>query len=478
MDQALIWRKSKRTPNHRPAYSGDRRRLATLELIFIPILLILNGLFAAVEVGIVASRKVRLEQAVERKEPGARTALTLSEHPTRYLSTIQIGITLIGLLLGALGEASLAERFEGWLVEAVPVLKAQAHIISIVLVVLGLTLAVLCVSEILPKRLAMANPERTARWLGAPVKWLAIPAAPIVWLLTKGTESVLAIFGVKGDDDAVNEDEVRGLIVKGTQTGIFHAKEGELVDRVFDLADRKVKSLMVPRNEIVWIEASDSVERMRVIVATSPHSHFPVCKGGIDNLVGIVHVKDLVKFGLVSGLSGSDAIHFNVEELARAPLFVPENTLSLKLLDRFRETREHLAIVVDEFGGTEGIVTLNDLVGAIVGDVVRPEGETASILKRADGSYLVDARAAVDDLCRELEIDTFDLTELGESGDVNTVAGLVLSLLGHLPKTGETVDGFGLKFEVLDMDRQRIDKVLVTRIAGATASEADSPAPS
>lgn len=420
--------------------------------------------------GIVASRKVRLEQAVERKEPGARTALTLSEHPTRYLSTIQIGITLIGLLLGALGEASLAERFEGWLIGVAPALKAQAHIISIVLVVLGLTLAVLCVSEILPKRLAMANPERTARWLGAPVKWLALPAAPIVWLLTKGTEAVLALFGVKGDDDAVNEEEVRGLIIKGTETGIFHAKEGEIVDRVFDLADRKVKSLMVPRSEIVWIEASDSVERMRVIVATSPHSHFPVCKGGIDNLVGIVHVKDLVKFGLVSGLSGSDPIHFNVEELARAPLFVPENTLSLKLLDRFRETREHLAIVVDEFGGTEGIVTLNDLVGAIVGDVVRPEGEAASILKRADGSYLVDARAAVDDLCRELEIDTFDLTELGESGDINTVAGLVLSLLGHLPKTGETVDGFGLRFEVLDMDRQRVDKVLVSKLDAGGAS--------
>ncbi|MBN8597791.1 MAG: HlyC/CorC family transporter [Planctomycetes bacterium] len=439
-----------------------------IELILIAALLVINSLLVAAEIGIVASRRVRLEQAADRGEAGARRALRMSEHPTRYISTIQIGITVIALSLGALGEASLANRFQHWIDAQFPALQRHSNLLAIVIVVIGLTLVSLWLSEILPKRIAMSNPERIARWFGAPISWLATLASPLVWLLTHATDAVLAAIGIKSaPEEAVNEDEVRGLIEKGTETGIFAENEGEIVDRVFDLADRKVKSLMVPRSEIVWIEAEDNIERIRLVVATSPHSHFPVCKGGLDTLVGVVHVKDLVKFGLVSGLS-SPGEKIPMDQLARAPLFVPENTLALKLLDRFRETREHLAIVVDEFGGTEGLVTLNDLVSAIVGDVVRPDSLQAEIVQRADGSYLVDARLPIDALCRELEIEEFDRAELGESGvDVNTVAGLVLALLGHLPKTGESVEGFGLRFEVVDMDRQRIDKVLVSRVIPA-----------
>ncbi len=442
--------------------------MPVIELVLIPLLLLINALLVAAEVGIVASRRVRLEQAEERGEPGARHAVKLIEHPTRYISTIQLGITVITLSLGALGEASMADRFQDWIKANVPVLKDQAHVISLIVVVIGMTLIVLWLSEILPKRLAMSNPERTARWLGAPVRWVATVAAPLVWILTKATDGVLSVFGIGAiGDEVINEEEVRGMIERGTEAGVFHEQEGEIVDRVFDLADRKVKSLMVPRSEIVWIEATDGLERVRVIVATSPHSHFPVCKGGIDNLVGIVHVKDLVKFGLVSGLgAGAEVLTINVEELARPPLFVPENTLALKLLERFRETREHLAVVVDEFGGTEGLVTLNDLVGAIVGDVVRPAGETAEVVKRADGSYLVDARMSLAELWRSLEMEAIEQGEPGESGgDVNTVAGLVLALLGHVPREGEIAEGSGLRLEVVDMDRQRIDKILVSKIA-------------
>lgn len=449
-----------------------------IEVALIAVLLFVNAIFVAAEIGIVASRKLRLEHAADRGEAGAQQALRMVQHPTRYISTIQIGITVITLSLGALGEASLADRFEEWIAAQFPAVKQQAHLISLITVVIGLTLVTLWFSEILPKRLAMVNPERIARWSGAPIAWLATLASPLVWLLTKATDTVLALLGVKSaGDDAVNEEEVRGLIEKGTEAGVFAESEGEIVDRVFDLADRKVKSLMVPRSEIVYIESDDDVNRVRLVVATSPHSHFPVCKGGIDHLVGIVHVKDLVKFGLVSGISDASE-KIDLEGLARAPLFVPENTLALKLLDRFRETREHLAVVVDEFGGTEGLVTLNDLVSAIVGDVVRPEGIHPEIVKRADGSYLVDARLGVSELCRELEIEEFDRAELGEAGaDVNTVAGVVLALLGHLPKTGETVDGFGLRFEVVDMDLQRIDKVMVSRIEPEHAAPEHQPAP-
>lgn len=440
-----------------------------IELALIAALLVINSLLVAAEIGIVASRRVRLEQAADRGEAGARRALRMSEHPTRYISTIQIGITVIALSLGALGEASLANRFQAWINSQFPALHRHSNLLAIVIVVIGLTLVSLWLSEILPKRIAMSNPERVARWLGGPISWLAKLASPLVWLLTHATDAVLAAIGIKiAANEAINEDEVRGLIEKGTEAGIFAESEGEIVDRVFDLADRKVKSLMVPRSEIVWIEADDDIERVRLVVATSPHSHFPVCNGGLDSLVGVVHVKDLVKFGLVSGLATS-AEKLPMDQLARAPLFVPENTLALKLLDRFRETREHLAIVVDEFGGTEGLVTLNDLVSAIVGDVVRPDNHQAEIVKRADGSYLVDARLPIDALCRELEIEEFDRAELGESGaDVHTVAGLVLALLGHLPKTGESVQGFGLRFEVIDMDRRRIDKVMVSRPIPAT----------
>ncbi|MBY0111574.1 MAG: hemolysin family protein [Phycisphaerales bacterium] len=428
------------------------------EVLLIPVLLVVNAVLVAAEIAIVASRRVRLEQSEARGELGARGALDLISHPTRYISTIQLGITVITLSLGALGEASLADHFEAWLKRTIPALEAYASVISMAVVVVGMTLAVLWLSEILPKRLAMANPERTARMLGTPVRWLAWLAAPLVFFLTKATELVLKGLGVSTSaKEDINEDEIRGLIEKGTQSGIFEQKEGEIVDRVFRLADRKVKGLMIPRSDISWIDASETVERVRLIVATSPHSHFPVCRGGLDDIVGIVHVKDLVKYGLVSGGE------LSLEALAVPPLFVPENTLALKLLDRFKETRQHLALVVDEFGGTEGLVTLNDLVEAIVGDVVRGESST-EIVRRADGSYLVDARAPIAELTHALEMAEFNAHDQGFSDtDVQTVAGLVLALLGHVPQTGEIAEGFGLRFEVVDMDHQRIDKVLVSK---------------
>ena len=443
-----------------PGFGRSRQTLRALnEVLLIPVLLLINAVLVAAEIAIVASRKVRLEQSAERGEMGARHALDLVSHPTRYISTIQLGITVITLSLGALGEASLADHFEAWLKQNIPAVAPYAAVISMGVVVVGMTLAVLWLSEILPKRLAMTNPEGTAKLLGAPVRWLAWLAAPLVFLLTKATELVLRTLGVStAAKEDVNEDEIRGFIQKGGQSGVFEEKEAEIVDRVFRLADRKVKGLMVPRAEISWIDAKESTDRVRLIVATSPHSHFPVCRGGMDEIVGIVHVKDLVKYGLVTGGE------LSLEQLAQPPLYVPENTLALKLLDRFKETRQHIALVVDEFGGTEGLVTLNDLVEAIVGDVVRDESST-EIVRRADGSYLVDARVPLEELAHALEREAFDPESLGFSDtDIQTVAGLVLALLGHVPQTGEIAEGFGLRFEVVDMDHQRIDKVLVSAV--------------
>lgn len=429
-----------------------------MSIVLIAALLLISAVLVMSEIAVVASRRVRLEQAAERGERGAAMALHLIDHRTRYISTIQIGITVIGILMGKLGSDSFEDRFHVWLVETYPALKTYAWIVSTAVIVVGLTALLLLFGEIIPKRLALAKPEFFARLFAGSIYVLALAASPAVWLLTVATDLFAKSIGLgPGGDDDVNEDEIRGLIQKGTQSGVFEEKEGEIVDRVFRLADRKVKGLMVPRSDISWIDVGETVERVRLIVATSPHSHFPVCKGGLDEIVGIVHVKDLVKYGLVSGGEVS------LEALARPPLFVPENTLALKLLDRFRDTRQHVALVVDEFGGTEGLVTLNDLVEAIVGDVVRGESST-EIVRRADGSYLVDARAPIAELTHALELEEFNASEQGFSDtDVQTVAGLVLALLGHVPQTGEIAEGFGLRFEVVDMDHQRIDKVLVSK---------------
>ncbi len=430
-----------------------------MSLALIAVLLLISAMLVMSEIAVVASRRVRLEQAAERGERGAATALHLIDHRTRYISTIQIGITVIGILMGKLGSDSFEDQFHTWLVENYPAIKAWAWLISTAVIVVGLTALMLLFGEIIPKRLALANPEFFAKLFAGSIYFLALAATPAVWLLTICTDLFAKSIGLKsGGNDDINEDEIRGLIQKGGESGIFEEKEAEIVDRVFRLADRKVKGLMVPRSEISWIDAKESADRVRLIVATSPHSHFPVCRGGMDEIVGIVHVKDLVKYGLVTGGE------LSLEQLAQQPLFVPENTLALKLLDRFKETRQHIALVVDEFGGTEGLVTLNDLVEAIVGDVVRGES-SSEITKRADGSYLVDARMPLEELAQALDRESFDTEALGFSDtDIQTVAGLVLAILGHVPQTGEIAEGLGLRFEVVDMDRQRIDKVLISAV--------------
>jgi putative hemolysin len=429
-----------------------------MSIALIAVLLLISAMLVMSEIAVVASRRVRLEQAAARGERGAATALHLVSHRTRYISTIQIGITVIGILMGKLGSDSFEDQFHTWLVQNYPSLKTWAWLISTAVIVVGLTALMLLFGEIIPKRLALANPEFFAKLFAGSIYFLALAATPAVWLLTVCTDLFAKAIGLRSGEEEVNEDEIRGLIQKGGESGVFEQKEAEIVDRVFRLADRRVKSLMVTRAEISWIDASETAERVRLIVATSPHSHFPVCKGGMDQIVGVVHVKDLVKYGLVTGGE------LSLEQLAQPALFVPENTLALKLLDRFKETRQHIALVVDEFGGTEGLVTLNDLVEAIVGDVVRDESST-EIVRRTDGSYLVDARVPLEELAQALEREAFDIESLGFSDtDIQTVAGLVLALLGHVPQTGEIAEGLGLRFEVVDMDRQRIDKVLISAV--------------
>jgi putative hemolysin len=427
-----------------------------LEWLVILLLLLANGVLAMSELALASARRIRLEQRAERGDAGAKVALELTANPTRLLSTVQVGITLIGILAGAFGGAALAGDVALTL-KAWGLHEEYADALALSGVVVIITYLSLVVGELVPKRLALQNPERVASIVSRPMKALALAVGPVVAILSFSTEVVLRLFGVREHrQEAVSEEEVRGLIQEGAAQGVFHERERELIERVFHLADQRVKALMVPRADIVWIDADATVERVRLIVATSPHSHFPVCEGSLDKLVGVVHVKDLVKNSLITGAD------VKASELARVPLFVPENTPAMRLLERFREMNTHVAFLVDEFGGVEGLVTLNDLVEAIVGDVAQTQGDDKpGAVRRADGSFLVDGRLPVEDLRRALDVEELPIPETAEA---HTAAGLVLALLGHVPRTGEIVERGGLRFEVVDMDRQRVDQILVSRI--------------
>lgn len=423
-----------------------------LAIAILILVVLINGVLALSEIALVSSRRVRLEQAAEGGSRGARAALKLADSPTRLLSTVQVGITLIGIFAGAFGEASLAADLGTWIETLSPRLDGYGREIATVIVVLGITYISLVFGELVPKRLAMTNPERFAAIVAAPMALLAIVTAPVVAFLSFSTDLILRIFGAGTGttQESVTQEEVSAMITKGTEAGVFEEAEQKIVARVFELGDRLAGELMVPRNEIVWLDADASAERMRVVIATESHSHFPVCRGGLDNLIGVVHVKDMVKSGLIS-----DSV--DLVSLARPPVFTPETTPALALLDLFRASNSHLAFVVDEHGALEGLVTLNDLVVQIIGDVARagqpPEEEMA--VRREDGTWLLDGMIGNDSLAELLDED------LKEDG-TRTLGGFVMARLGHIPRVGEAFEWRGHRFEVMDMDRHRVDKVLLT----------------
>ncbi len=428
-----------------------------MEIAILLVLFAFNGVLVASEIAVVSSRKVRLEQLAQRGTRGAGAALLLANDPTRLLATVQIGITLIGIISGALGEASLAESLRRQF-EAYEPLARHAHALATIVMVMTVGFVSTLVGELLPKRLALIRPESTATLLAGPMTWLSRLAGPVVAVLGFSCDLILRALRLGAPQDVVSEEEVKGMIAQGTRAGVFLAGEQRLVERVFQFGDLRVKALMVPRSDIDWIEASSPISRVRTIVAASPHSHFLVCAGSLDKVVGVVHVKDLIKFGMISGED------VPVRELAQKPLFVPEATKAIKALEVFRSTGQHFAVVVDEFGGTEGLLALNDLVGAIVGELdsagVVPRSPA---VRRDDGSWLIDGSMPVPELRGTLALqpESFD-----EYASVETVGGLVTAVLGRVPREGDVAQEGGVRFEVVDMDGLRVDKVLAQRLDG------------
>lgn len=425
-----------------------------MDILIILILIAFNGVFAMSEIALVSARKGRLEQAAARGDKNAAAALALAASPTRFLSTVQIGITMIGIFAGAYGEAAISSDLESALAR-VEVLKPYSRLLALAIVVLSITYLSLVFGELLPKRLAMGNPERIASFMAPPMRFLSRVAAPAVWFLTHSTDFLLSLFGTRHiEEHAVTQEDIKGMVEQAAETGAVHRAEQELVERVFKLGNRRVKSLMVPRADIEWLDAAEPIELLRIAVATSLHSHYPVCRGGLDKIVGIVHVKDVIKNSLVSD-------RVDLTQIARPPLFVPESTVAIKVLDTLKRTGAHVALVVDEYGALQGLITLNDLVESIIGAVTNPAGdEEPLIIPRDENSWYLDGSLPIDQL--------FDLMGLQkpderEGHDYETLSGLLMAKFGHIPKPGEGFDWAGFRFEVADMDAQRVDKVLLVR---------------
>jgi putative hemolysin len=422
------------------------------ELFIILLLLVANGIFAMSELAVVSARKTRLEQRAD-DDKKAQVALELASQPDMFLSTVQIGITLIGTLAGAFGGATLAEKLEDWF-NQVPFLAPYSTTLSVFLVVITITYLSLVIGELVPKRLALNNPEAIARAV-APTMWrLSQLTAPAVRLLTASTDFVLRILQVQpSEEPPITEADVRTMIEQGTQVGVFEPIEEEIVGQVFRLSDRTVSALYTPRTDIVWLDIDDPPEKIRQILLEQRFSRYPVAQDSLDNILGLVSAQAL----LAQSLSGQP---LDLQSIMEPPLFIPETTPALVVVDRLKQTRSHVALVIDEYGGVEGLVTLDDILSAIVGDTPNANpAEDVEAIQREDGTWLLDGMVQIDEFQ-----DLFELEELPDVGEgyYQTVGGLVMAMLGRIPVPGDKFEWAGMRFEVMDMDGRRVDKVLVT----------------
>jgi len=425
-----------------------------IDVTLILLLVVANGLLSGSETAVVSSRRARLQQRADAGDAGARRALELSNNPNVFLATGQIGITLIGVLSGAFGGAALADPV-ALQVERVPGLARSAHTISFILVVLVITYLSLVIGELVPKRIALNNPERIASLVAGPMQRLARTVGPIVSLLGVSTEAILGLLRVqKNDDPAITEEEVGILLEQGARAGVFHPAEHEMTERIFDLADDRVAALMTPRPEVEWIDVDATSKEITEIIGASRFSRFPVGRGRIDRVEGTVQTRDVLS---VEG----DRWTISMPTELPKPLILPESTSALHALERFRATGEQMAIVVDEYGGTAGIITLQDMLVAIIGDLPESgEGPKAGAVRREGGSWLLDGRLPIDDVCELLDLPA---RPEEDDGIYETVAGFVISLLGAVPVAGDKTAWGGWVFEVVDMDGRRVDKILATQ---------------
>jgi putative hemolysin len=426
-----------------------------MDVALLVLLILLNALFAMSEMALTAARKARLTVMVEAGETGAVAAMDLHERPTKWLSTVQIGITSIGVLNGIIGEAAFAAPLATWLHGELRVPPRAAEISATALVVMIITFATIIFGELVPKRLGQLFPESVARHVAVPMEWLSTATRPFVWFLSACTDGVLRLLGVRDlTARSVTEEEIAASLEEGVDAGVIEAHEHQMVRNVFRLDERQIGSMMIPRTEIAWIDVDAPLEDVLAVIADQPHSRFPVCRGGLDDVIGVLPAQRLI-VPLAAGQPPPLA------QLLQPPVFVPETLSGMELLEHFRVSEAQLVFVVDEYGAVQGVITVRDVLEAITGEFSPASGDNAWAVQRDDGSWLMDGLIPVPELK-----DRLDLRELPEEdrGRYNTLAGMIMLLLGRLPVTADNVDWEGWRFEVVDLDGKRVDKVLVTRL--------------
>ena len=426
------------------------------EVLIIVLLVAVNGIFAMSEMAVVSSRKSRLRHLADSGHRSALAALDLASNPDRFLSTVQIGITLVGILAGAFGGSTIAGEISVRL-SGVSLLSPYAEGLGLGIVVLAITYLSLVFGELIPKRLALNHPERIAFLVAIPMKMLAVVASPFVWVLSVSTGAVLKILNVRQPADSpVTEEEIKLMIDQGTQAGIFEETEQDMVENVFRLGDRRVKSLMTPRFDVVWLDIEDTEEAIFKKISESHLSRFPVCRGDVDHVIGVVKAKDY----LAAKLTNPNA---PLSDYLKRPLIVPENSFVLNILELLKISKTHMTLVVDEYGSLRGLFTTNDILEAIVGDLLLASGHSDddTAVQREDGSWLIDGAFPIDEF-KEL----FSIREIAgeENAGFQTLAGFIFMHLGAVPSASDRFEWEGLRFEIMDMDGNRIDKVLVTSL--------------
>ncbi len=428
------------------------------EIAIIFLLFVINGVFAMTEMAMVSARKTRLQQMADDGNGAATEALNLVENPNRILSAVQVGITLVGILSGALGGATVSGVLAGWFAQ-VPALEPYSQVLAMLIVVTAITYFSLVIGELIPKRLALNNPEKIASFMAKPIRGLAWLARPMIALLSASTDVGLRLLGAKpSGEPPVTDDDIRLMLEQGTEVGIFERSEQDIVESVFRLSDRRVDAIMTPRTEMVWLDIEDPLDVNLRKMAETQHAQFPVSLGDLDNVQGVLRVKELLGAFERGG-------QVNIGEILHPPVFVPESMPALRVLDQVKEKGLSMALVLDEYGGVAGMVTQVDILESLVGEIpTSDETHHPQVMVREDGSWLMDGLLRIDELKDILDLD--ELPEEERAG-YGTLGGLMMSRLGIIPQPGDHFEWQGYRFEVLDMDGRRVDKVLVARQAVA-----------
>ena len=432
-----------------------------MEILVLVFLIIINGVFAMSEIALVTARRTKLAKLAEEGDSAAKVAVSLGEEPTRFLSTIQIGLTSIGILIGIMSEAALAAPLSVWLRE-LGLAQRPSEITATTVVVALITYVVIVIGELVPKRVGQINPEGIARRVARPMHALAVVSRPAVRMLSCSTALLLRLLGLRDEKSpGVTEEEIHAMLEEGSESGVIEKSEHVMVRNVFRLDDRQIGSLMIPRSDIVWLDTERPLEENLARVVESEHSRFPVCRGGLEEILGIISSKQLFNQTIKGGQP-------DLTSQLHSPVYVPETLTGMELLEQFRASGSHMAFVIDEYGEVQGLVALQDVMEAVTGEFRPDRQEDAWAVPREDGSWLLDGLIPLPELK-----DLLELREVPEEdkGRYNTLSGMVMCLLGRLPRTGDVIAWEAWRLEVVDLDGKRIDKVLASRLPEPSEEE-------